>query len=333
MIRTADRSYKVIVNPHSGRGSGARAEPILRGVLDGAGARYDLVETAARGDATRLACQARLDGWDTVVSVGGDGTAREAADGLTRLETPLAFLPSGTANVLAEELGLGADPRQLAQLIAADSVRLLDVFETEAAGEPRRRGLLFAAAGFDAEVVRRFSRWRNERLAAGAAPSPLGKAAYARPLVEALAAWRPLPLDVALDGVPLRGGPFGWVIVTNTRHFGGLFTLGPSIDPADGQLDLVALPASGLADLLLAMATAFAGRLDLCPGVVTRAVFGEVTIASPAGVPAQLDGDPHGATPLTVRRLPHRLPVIAPALAAVPSIGPVAAAPTLPQPG
>ncbi len=322
----------IAFNPIAGAGRAARLAGELGDALRGLGLAAELAPSRAPGDVTRLAAEheARC---RCFAVVGGDGTAREAADGLTRLETPLAFLPSGTANVLAEELGLGADPRQLAQLIAADSVRLLDVFETEAAGEPRRRGLLFAAAGFDAEVVRRFSRWRNERLAAGAAPSPLGKAAYARPLVEALAAWRPLPLEVALDGVPLRGGPFGWVIVTNTRHFGGLFTLGPSIDPADGQLDLVALPASGLADLLLAMATAFAGRLDLCPGVVTRAVFGEVTIASPAGVPAQLDGDPHGATPLTVRRLPHRLPVIAPALAAVPAIGPVAAAPTLPQPG
>ena len=84
MARTAASSYKVIVNPHSGRGSGAGAEPILRRVLDEAGVRYDLVETSARGDATRLARQARLDGWDTVVSVGGDGTAHEALQGLAQ---------------------------------------------------------------------------------------------------------------------------------------------------------------------------------------------------------------------------------------------------------
>lgn len=322
----------IAFNPIAGAGRAARLAGELADALRGLGVAAELAPSRAPGDVTRLAAEheARC---RCFAVVGGDGTAREAADGLTRLATPLAFLPSGTANVLAEELGLGADPRRLAQLIAADSVRMLDVFEAEAAGEPRRRGLLFAAAGFDAEVVRRFSRSRSERLAAGAAPSPLGKAAYALPLVEALAAWRPVPLEVALDGVPLRGGPFGWVIVTNTRHFGGLFTLGPSIDPTDGQLDLVALPASGLTDLLLAMATAFAGRLDLCPGVVTRAVFGEVTIAGPGGVPVQLDGDPHGVTPLTVRRLPHRLPVIAPALAAVPATGRVASAPTLPQPG
>jgi diacylglycerol kinase family enzyme len=327
-----DRPVVIAFNPIAGAGRAARLAADLAEALLALGLQAELMPSRAAGDVTRIA--AEHEGRCRCFAViGGDGTAREAAEGLTQLATPLAILPCGTANVLAEELGLGPDPRRLAQLIAADSLRLFDVFETWAAGEPLRRGMLFAAAGFDAEVVRRFSRWRTARLAAGAAPSPLGKAAYARPLVEALAAWRPVPLEIELDGAPLRGGPFAWAIVTNTRHFGGLFTLGPSIDPADGRLDLVALPASGLGDLVLAMLTAFAGRLDLCPGVVTRGVTDQVTIANPAGIPVQLDGDPHGATPLTVRRLPRRLPVIAPALAAVPALAPAAPVPNLPQPG
>jgi diacylglycerol kinase family enzyme len=327
-----ERPVVIAFNPIAGAGRAARLAGELADALRQLGLAAELAPSRTPGDVTRLAAE-HESRCRCLAVVGGDGTAREAADGLTHLATPLAILPSGTANVLAEELGLGPDPRRLAQLIAADSVRLFDVFEAHAAGEPPRRGMLFAAAGFDADVVRRFSRWRSERLAAGAAPSPLGKAAYARPLVEALAAWRPLPLEIELDGAPLRGGPFAWAIVTNTRHFGGLFTLGPSIDPADGQLDLVALPASGLGNLLLAMATAFAGRLDLCPGVVTRPVADRVAITNPAGVPVQLDGDPHGATPLTVRRLPRRLPVIAPALAALPALPATAPVPTLPQPG
>jgi diacylglycerol kinase family enzyme len=327
-----ERPVVIAFNPIAGAGRAARLAAELADALRGFGIAAELAPSQVAGDVTRIAAE-HEERCRCFAVVGGDGTAREAAEGLVQLATPLAILPSGTANVLAGELGLGPDPWRLAQLIAADSVRLFDVFESRAAGEPLRRGMLFAAAGFDAEVVRRFSRWRAERLAAGAAPSQLGKAAYARPLVEALAAWRPAPLEIRLDGAPLSGGPFAWAIVTNTRHFGGLFTLGPSIDPTDGRLDLVALPASGLGHLLLTMATAFAGCLDLCPGVAARAVADEVTIASPAGIPVQLDGDPHGATPLTVRRLARRLPVVAPALAAVPAIAPAAPVPTIPQPG
>jgi diacylglycerol kinase family enzyme len=327
-----DRPVVIAFNPVAGAGRAARLAADLAEALRALGLAAELAPSRAAGDVTRIAAE-QEGRCRCFVVVGGDGTAREAADGLVQLQTPLAILPSGTANVLAEELGLGPDPRRLAQLISADSVRLFDVFETRAAGEPVRRGLLFAAAGFDAEVVRRFSRSRTERLASGAAPSPLGKAAYARPLVEALAAWRAAPLEIVLDGAPLRGGPFAWAIVTNTRHFGGFFTLGSAIDPADGRLDLVALPAGGRGDLLLAMLTALAGQLDRCPGVVMRTVADEVTIANPAGIPVQLDGDPHGATPLTVRRLARRLPVIAPALAPVPAVASAAPAPGIPQPG
>lgn len=327
-----DPPVVIAFNPIAGAGRAARLAAGLADALRALGLAAELVPSRAPGDVTRIAAE-HEERCRCFAVVGGDGTAREAVEGLAQLATPLAILPSGTANVLAAELGLGPDPRRLARLIAADSVRLFDVFESRAAGEPLRRGILFAAAGFDAEVVRRFSRQRTARLAAGAAPSPLGKAAYAKPLVEALAAWRPAPLEIRLDGAPLAGGPFAWAIVTNTRHFGGLFTLGPSIDPADGRLDLVALPASGPGNLLLTMATAFAGRLDLCPGVVTRAVTDEVVIARPAGISVQLDGDPHGATPLAVRRLARRLMLVAPLLAAAPALPSVAPATGLPQPG
>ena len=129
MAQTAAPNYKVIVNPHSGHGA-ARAEPILRHVLDEAGVRYDLVETSARGDATRLACQARLDGWDIVVSVGGDGTAHEVLQGLVqaahasgewqsdRPAGTLGLIPLGTGDDYASRLGLPlSDPEAACRLL------------------------------------------------------------------------------------------------------------------------------------------------------------------------------------------------------------------------
>lgn len=327
-----DGPVVIAFNPIAGAGRAARLAADLGEALRALGIEAEPTPSRAAGDIARIAAE-HEGRCRCFAVVGGDGTAREAVEGLAQLGTPLAILPSGTGNVLAAELGLGPDPRRLAQLIAADSVRLIDLFEARSGDEPPRRGLLFAAAGFDAEVVRRFAGRRAERLAAGAAPSPLGKAAYAKPLLDALAAWRAAPLEIAVDGMALRGGPFAWAIVTNTRRFGALFTLGPSIDPTDGRLDLVALPAAGRGDLVLSMVTALAGRLDQCPGVVTRTVANDVTIAGPAGIAVQVDGDPQGVTPLAVRRLTRRLPVVAPAAAAVPATAPARPAPGIPQPG
>ena len=38
---------------------------------------------------------------------GGDGTINEAVNGMAHSDVPLGILPAGTANVLANELGIG----------------------------------------------------------------------------------------------------------------------------------------------------------------------------------------------------------------------------------
>ncbi len=243
--------------------------------------------------------------------VGGDGTAREAAEGLAGCETPLAFLPAGTANVLATELGLPFDPTDLARLIHAGATREIDVFEASPCAAGTCRGLLFASAGFDGEVVRRVAEMRSARREAGLGATLAGMHAYTGPILAAWVGWQPVPLDLAVDGAPVPGGPFAWVIVANARNYGGLFRLGPEIDPSDGVLDVIALRAGGRADLALAALAGLATGVTDAPGVVAFQAHREVRLSRPEGVPIQVDGDPAGRTPLLVRLATERLRVVA----------------------
>lgn len=243
--------------------------------------------------------------------VGGDGTAREAAEGLVGGETPLAFLPAGTANVLATELGLPSDPEELARLIAAGGTRAIDVFEAVPCAAGACRGLLFASAGFDGEVVRRVAEMRAARRDAGLGATLAGMHAYTGPILAAWAGWQPVPLDLSVDGRQVSGGPFAWVIVANARNYGGLFRLGPEIDPADGVLDVIALRAGGRAELAVAALAGLATGMTDAPGVVGFRARREVALSHPEGVPVQVDGDPAGTTPLVVRLGAERLRVVA----------------------
>ncbi len=90
----------IIHNPAAGQrraGNFARALDLIRE----AGCECAIAETAARGDATRIARAADTDAFDAVVAAGGDDTIAEVVNGLAGRGPagsylPLALIPLGT---------------------------------------------------------------------------------------------------------------------------------------------------------------------------------------------------------------------------------------------
>ena len=146
------RRMVVIANPHA-----AGVDPQLRRVVVAAlGSRFDVeaVETDAPGHATGLAGAAARSGADVVVTLGGDGTVNEAANGLLGTGVPLFPLPGGSQNVYAKLLGIPADLIDAAEHL----LRIADRWEPRAVDAGRVNGRLFtfcAGIGLDAEVVAR----------------------------------------------------------------------------------------------------------------------------------------------------------------------------------
>jgi diacylglycerol kinase family enzyme len=97
----------VVVNPVATTMS-ARLRNLVVAALHG---RYDVeaVDTTARGHATELCREAAGEGYDVVVSFGGDGTVNEVANGLSGTATPMSCLPGGATNVLCKTLGIPGD--------------------------------------------------------------------------------------------------------------------------------------------------------------------------------------------------------------------------------
>lgn len=76
--------------------------------------KLDLAYTRRRGHAATLAREARANGMDVVVALGGDGTVNEVVNGLladgTGADVPaLAVVSGGSTNVFARALGLPVD--------------------------------------------------------------------------------------------------------------------------------------------------------------------------------------------------------------------------------
>ncbi len=122
--------------------------------------KLETAVTTHKGHATDLAKEAAAQGFDLVVTLGGDGTVNEAINGLAHTPTALGILPGGHTNVLSRTLGI---PRQLDRAV----VQLMrDVQRnrrrTLGLGKLDDRYFAFVAGfGFDAQVVEAVERRVN----------------------------------------------------------------------------------------------------------------------------------------------------------------------------
>lgn len=109
--------------PHSLRHHAAIDQALA--VLRAAGIQAEAIETRAPGDASARAREAVLQGCDTILACGGDGTVHEVLQSLVGTEIALGVIPFGTANALAQDLGLGSSPaRAVRKLLAAIPTRV-----------------------------------------------------------------------------------------------------------------------------------------------------------------------------------------------------------------
>lgn len=287
------RRFLIIHNVHAG----TRRRALLLSVLGELLARGCAVTTQIAEDVEtdrRLAAEAAAGGhFDAVVAAGGDSTIRGVAKGLYGSGVPLGVIPVGTGNVMAAEISLPRKPGKIAHTLMEGSARA--VHAASANGEPF---LLMAGAGFDGAVVAglNFSLKRA-----------IGRAAYGWPILANLA--RPLPrLRVDVDGTAHEAS---WAVVTNACHYAGSFSLAPEASIFDEGLTTVLFaPRSRVqfAVQLIRLATGGIANADgvrFLPSTRTH-------IEADESIPAQIDGESFGVTPLTVTAGAGNLSVLVP---------------------
>src|SRR5260370_4364105 len=119
----------LIHNPTAGFGGSGRRRLLdqARKILSRGGIEADLQETRAPGEATAMAQRATAEGRQLVIACGGDGTLNEVVNGLAAQQNghrvPMAFLPGGTADVLAQALGLPWDILSAAEKLVHGAIK------------------------------------------------------------------------------------------------------------------------------------------------------------------------------------------------------------------
>ena len=295
---------RVLSNPTAGSGSALRRLPELKRLLEARAIVAEFVETRGPGDATRLVHEARADGVECLLVMGGDGTLNEVSQGYVDangepLPGPdIALAPSGTGGDFRKTFGLGATLAEAVERLATAQPRSLDLGLLELtahSGETIRRAFLnitsFGLGGLTDRLVNSGPKWMG------------GRAAFFVGSLRALISYENAAVRLRVDGEIALEAPIVNVAIANGQYFGGGMKIAPDADASDGQFDVIAMH-----DLTRAQGVALAPRIYQGthigqPGV--RALRGS-RIEAEALVPRaevliDMDGETPGRLPLVAR--------------------------------
>ncbi|HEX3775676.1 MAG TPA: diacylglycerol kinase family protein [Polyangiaceae bacterium] len=303
---------RLLVNPTAGSGSAARRVPLVKRALEERGIQAEIAETRAPGDATRLVHEARRDGVECLLVMGGDGTLNEVSQGYIDAEgrplpgPDLALLPSGTGGDFRKTFELGTSLEEAIERLASAPARPLDLGLLELtahSGATIRRAFLnitsFGLGGLTDRLVNAGPKWIG------------GRTAFFVGTLRAMVSYRNAPVRVRVDGKVCLEAPILNVAIANGRFFGGGMQIAPEADPGDGLFDVVALH-----DLTRTQGLALAHRIYQGshvgqPGVrVARgSVIEAESLVPRAEVLIDMDGETPGRLPLVARVAPGALKI------------------------
>ena len=289
----ADHPIAILVNPRS-----TAAHP---GITEYATRRLEpfglqaVLTTRQRGHAAELARLAMRDHDAlTVVTLGGDGTAAEAAGALVDTGAALAPMPTGSTNVFARTIGWPMDAREAIDhlvhvLESGQRAESVTIGVVEAGGQ-ERPFIVNAGVGIDAEAADMVERHPDMK-------RRIGQLWFAgATFVAAARQARRTPMKVSVD----HGTPFAMasMSIACTRPYAYFRTRAFDLIPdagQDGTLGWLGSVGRGMSGPAVAAAGAFTGGWHLdSPRIAHGTATEEIVMESADGVAVQADGEPLG---------------------------------------
>jgi diacylglycerol kinase family enzyme len=283
------RRHLFILNPAAGS-VGIGLPDLIRKKFPGA----TILHTRGPGDAAVLAREAVLSPGDVVVACGGDGTFREAAEGVIGRAT-LAHVPVGTVCMVGRELGISKNPGVALEAVARGEA--LDIYPGRVVDETGTERLFFLAvsAGPDGDAVHLLRPAEKRRI---------GRYAYVLALLRRLAQpIRPsIPCQAAGERLTLTEA-----VALRMPWYAGPYRLGRRVSLFQPGIELAGVDGGRWRLLRFFAAILLGGRLF---PTGTRHIFTERATLYPPDGRCQIDGDAFLSRRLDIHADPRPLRVI-----------------------
>lgn len=283
--------YHIIINPASCSGKGIRIwKEAVEPALQNKNIKYRSFFSEKSGDVARLAKE--ITGAHSpvrLIILGGDGTVNEALQGIENLQdTILGYIPTGSSNDLARDLGISRKPLRALEDILNGKLHRMDLGRVTYEDGSSRKFAVSCGIGFDAAVCEEAM---NSRLKDTLNKIGLGKLTYLGTALRQLLAARAVSCEIQLDqGEFVNIHKVLFVANMLHRYEGGGFMFCPDAQAHDGILDLCAVGDLPKLLILLALPTAFWGKHYLVRGI-TPYKAREVTIRTSSPLWVHTDGE------------------------------------------
>lgn len=289
--------YSFLVNPHSRSGLGASVWNTIEPVLKEQQVEYQVFFTRYQRHATRIVHDLTKDlNAHTLVVLGGDGTINEVLNGIVDFSlVTLGYIPIGSSNDFARDMGLPTDPLKALEIILHPSlIRPMDVgLLTYRDRQKQRYFAVSTGLGFDAAichqaVVSRLKIFLNKL--------KLGKLTYAGIALNRLFYDQPVSMKITVDSEDSGSQTFSYekvyfAAVMNHRYEGGGCMFCPKADATDGILDLIVVSRLPKWKILILLPTAFFGKHVYFKGIhILKGTH--FSIQSEKALPVHTDGEP-----------------------------------------
>lgn len=251
----------VIVNPVSANKSTALEWPQSEKVLLDAGYEFETAYTEYPGHAAELAQSALLAGCKTIMSVGGDGTMNEVANGFFKdgrsvsEDARLVVFSRGTGCDFIKTLGIKKGMEDLLSVLARNEARAVDVGRVNFIGTSGNRVTRYflnvADIGIGAETANRVNK-HSKRLK--------GFLSFMLGAVSTIILYKNKEFEVVIDGENTLNARLNSVIVANGRYFGGGMKVAPDAEIDDGLFDIIILGDLSKADLIKSFPMIYEGK-------------------------------------------------------------------------
>jgi len=299
------KSTCLIVNPIAGRHKGWELANLASRALGSASMKVKVL-TPGPGSVSDIAHCESLKA-DQVVVIGGDGTVREAVEGIVRSKRkiPIGIIPAGNTNVIARDLDIPLNPKGAIETIHRGDHRYIDL--GKANGKPF---VAMVGIGFDAQVATLVQAFRLTRVGRQLHRSCMANIMYGVGILGALGRLDSFSVEMEVDGI--RQGKFGSVVVSNTETYAIGWKATPGASSVDGFLDHHAQRGSARYRSLLCLACIALRKR--APEFIASYGLGERYIfKSQKAFPWHLDGDAMPPVPeLSLEVLKNHITIVAP---------------------
>lgn len=263
--------YYIIINPASRSGKGLSIwEKRVKPILDEREVSYKYYysrESESVAMLTEQICKHAVHRPINLIILGGDGTINEAIQVIPEgVDVLLGYIPTGSSNDLARDLGLFTDPGLAMELILSKpKVRPMDLGRITFEDGSFKRFIVSCGIGYDASVCEEAMHSTLKKVLNRLG---LGKLTYLAIALKHLFRNDHVSGTITLDDQETYTlDSFLFTAIMNHRFEGGGFMFCPDADDSDGILNLCAVEKLSIRKVLVALPLAFKGKHFRVDGV------------------------------------------------------------------